>query len=65
MQGRRVLSSFSTKAPIPIGEEKGRMIPAAKESWMYYSIASLSGAEREYRCPLGGNVPGNKSIAQS
>ena len=66
MQGRRVLSFFSTKkAPVPPGEDEGRMIPAANESFMYWSIASLLGAEREHMHPLGGDVPGNKSKAQS
>ncbi len=41
------------------------MILAARESEIYFSIASLSGVESEYNLPLGGDVPGNKSIAQS
>ncbi len=40
------------------------MILATSESEIYFSMASLSGAEREYNLPLGGDVPGNKSIAQ-
>ncbi len=41
------------------------MILAARESEIYFYIASLSGVESEYYLPLDGDVPGNKSIAQS
>jgi hypothetical protein len=41
------------------------MNPAVKESEIYFSIASLSGTESEYNLPLGGDVPGSNSIAQS
>jgi len=43
----------------------------AKESEMYFSMASLSGTESEYnlslhlQLTLGGNIPDNNSIAQS
>ena len=46
------------------GCEVGEMIPTTKESLTYWSIASLSWAKREYQLPLGGDVPGHKSIAQ-
>ncbi len=66
MQGHKEPSFFSTKNnPAPAGDEEGRMILAARESEIYFTMASLSGAEREYSLPLGGDVPGNKSIAQS
>jgi len=41
------------------------MMPAAKELFMYVSMDSLSGVGREKRCPLGVDVPGCRSIAQS
>ncbi len=66
MQGRREPSFFPTKKnPAPAGEEEGRMSPAARESEIYFSMASLSGAESEYNMPLGGDIPGTRSIAQS
>lgn len=37
-------SYLSTKKePAPTGEAEGLIIPAARESWMYLSIASCSG----------------------
>jgi len=66
MQGLSVLSFFSTKKnPTPAGEEEGQILPAATASLMYVSMASLSGVDREYRCPLGSAVPGCRSMAQS
>ncbi len=48
MQGRRDPSFFFTKKnPAPAGEEEGRMILAARESEIYFSMASLSRAESE------------------
>ena len=48
MQGRRDLSFFPTKKnPAPAGNDDGRLIPAAKESLIYLSIALVSGADRE------------------
>ena len=35
------------------------MIPEARDSVIYFSMASVSGAEREYRCLLGSVVPGS------
>lgn len=55
------------KKPAPAGDDEGLMIPVAKDSEMYLyslpSIASLSCWESEYRCPLGGVVPGSRLIA--
>ena len=66
MQGLRDLSFLPTKKkPAPAGDEEGRMIPAAKEDRMYSSMACRSGAEREYKRPLGDEVPGRRSMAQS
>ena len=66
MQGRSVLSFFSTKKkPAPAGDEEGRMMPAARPSLIYVSIAPLSGTDREYRRPLGGVAPGWRLMAQS
>ncbi len=66
MQGRREPSFFFTKKnPAPAGEEEGRMRPAFKDSLIYLSMASLSGPDREYKRPLGGEVPGRRSMAQS
>lgn len=40
--------SFSTKKkPAPARDEEGRMMPAAGESLMYFSIALVSAADRE------------------
>ena len=36
-----------TKNPAPAGEEEGWMNPEARESEIYFSMASLSGTERE------------------
>ncbi len=47
VQGRKEPSFFSTKNPAPLGDEEERMRPAANDSWIYLSMASLSGAERE------------------
>ncbi len=38
---------------------------ACSDSHIYLSMASLSGPEREYKQPLGGEVPGRRSMAQS
>ncbi len=66
MQGRSEPSFFPTKKkPCPAGEEEGRMSPAARESEIYFSMASLSGTESEYNLPLGGDIPGTNSMAQS
>ena len=51
--------------PAPVGEEEGRMMPAARDSLRYLSIAAVSGRDSENRHPLGGVVPGWRSIAQS
>ena len=41
------------------------MIPAVRDSERYFSMASVSGLERENSRPLGGVVPDFSSIAQS
>lgn len=47
MQNQRVLSSFSAKKNLALrGEE---IIPALRESLIYFSMASLSLLEREIR----------------
>lgn len=41
MKGQRVPSFLDTdKNPTPAREELGEMSPAAKDSWMYFTIAS-------------------------
>jgi hypothetical protein len=59
------LSFFTKKNPAPTGEEDGVISPAARESWMYFSIASYSGQERLHNRLLGRGAPGWRSIAQS
>lgn len=44
---------------------EGQMMPAAKESVMYLSIASLSGLERLYNRRVGKGALGSRSIPQS
>ncbi len=34
------------------------MIPAVRESEIYFSVASLSGRVSEYNLPFGGDIPG-------
>lgn len=41
------------------------MMPAANKLLMYFSMALVSGADKEKIQPLGGDVPGRRSIAQS
>ena len=41
------------------------MSPVDREDSMYFLMVSTSGADKEYRRPLGGEVLGNKLIAQS
>lgn len=66
MQARSDLSFFSTKKnPAPTGDEEGRIMPAAKESEMYVSIASRSGCEMLYKRLVGNGAPGSNSIAKS
>lgn len=50
---------------LPRDEEDGRMIPAAKDSEMYFSIASCFGLERLYNLLEGSGAPGSRSMAQS
>lgn len=65
-QGQSVLSFLSMKKkPTPRGEEDGQMIPATRDSKMYFSIASCSGLERLQSLLDGNGAPGNRSIAQS
>ena len=62
----RDLSILSTKKePTLAGEENRRIRPEASESFTYFSIARVSGADKEKRHPLEGVVPGSRSIAQS
>lgn len=65
MQGLSELSFSAKKTLAPAGDEDERMIPAARESFMYFLVASLSGADRECRQPFGGEVPGCRSMVQS
>lgn len=58
MQGHRVLSVFTTKEKPQPKEDDGRLMPAARESWIYLSMASLSGQERLYSRLVGKVVPG-------
>lgn len=67
MDGECSLSTFfffTKKNPAPSREEKGRIMPAAKDSWIYFSMASLSGRNRLNRRLEGKRVPGRRSIAQ-
>lgn len=41
------------------------MNPLSRASFRYFSIANLSGTEREKSLPWGGQGPGISSIAQS
>lgn len=54
MQERSDLSFFSTKKnPAPAGDEEGQMMPAANKLLMYFSMALVSGADKEkpgWRC---------------
>ena len=60
------MSFLSTKKnPAPAGDDEGRISPAASESLIYFSMALVSGEDRENNHPLGGEVPGTKSMAQS
>ena len=56
MQGLRVLSFFPTKKnPAPAGDDDRQMIPAARDSARYFSIASLPrGRDSEKMRPRGG-----------
>lgn len=66
MQGGNFPLFFPEKKnPVLAGEEDRRMKPAANDSSMYLFMASVSGMDREYRWPLGGNVPGRSSIPMS
>lgn len=53
------------KNPAPAGEEKGLIISAARDSVMYWFIASRSLSDSKYRRPLCGVVAGSRSMAQS
>jgi len=55
---------INKKKSAPTDNNEGRMMPAAKDL-MYVSTTSLSGADREKRRTLGGDVPGCRLIAQS
>lgn len=65
MHGLKVLSLATKKKPAPTGEEDGQIRPAANESWIYFSIASLSGQDKLYSRLAGRGAPGSKSIVQS
>jgi hypothetical protein len=66
MHGRRDLSFLETKKnPAPTGEEEGLMMPAERDSLMYFSMASLSGRDKLYRRLLGKGAPGRRSMGQS
>lgn len=61
IKGRKDLSFFSTKKnPALRGEDEGQMIPAARESVIYSSIASLSG-----RWLVGNGAQERRSMVQS
>ena len=66
MHGLREPSFLPTeKNPAPAGDNDGRIIPTVRDSKRYFSIASVSGLDKENRRPLGGVVPHLRSIAQS
>lgn len=53
------------KKPAPRGDEDGWIMPAARDSLMYFPMASLSGRERLYNLLEGKDDPGRRSTAQS
>lgn len=59
------LSFPQKKNPVPAWEEDGRINPAVRDLSMYFCMAILSGADKEYRRPLGGIEPGSKLMVQS
>lgn len=66
MNGQRPASFFFTKKNLAeAGEVDGRMIPLANSSSIYFFMASDSCCDNGKILPLGGDVPGIKSIAQS
>lgn len=66
MQGCNNLSFLQTKKnPAPTGEDESQIIPASSEFLMYSCMAEVSDGDKEYNRPLGGEVPDNRSIAQS
>ncbi len=66
MHGRRPPSFFFTKKNLAeAGEEEGRMNPLANSSSIYFFMASDSGCDNGKILPLGSDVPGIRSIAQS
>ncbi len=66
MHGCREPSFFLMKKnPAPAGEDEWRMSPAVMDSWMYLSMVSRSGPDREKRRPRDGEVPRRRSMAQS
>lgn len=66
MQGWRVLSLlFTKKKTAPKGEDEGRIMPAARDSERYFSMATRSGLERLYKRLDGKVAPGNRSMEQS
>lgn len=46
----------------PTGEDKGQIIPTAKELWMYFSMDSCSRREWLYNWLDGRGAPGSKFI---
>jgi len=65
MHSRRLLSFLLTKKnPAPAGDEDGLMRPATR-GLLYFSMDLVSGADSENSLPLGGVVPGSRSMAQS
>lgn len=66
MQERNNLSFLQTKKnPAPAAEDESQIIPTSSEFLMYSCMAEVSGGDKEYNRPLGGEVPDNRSIAQS
>lgn len=66
IHGRSDPSFLPTKKnPAATGEDDGRIIPAASDSLMYFSIATCSGLDMLYNRLEGKGAPGRRSIAQS
>ncbi len=66
MQGLRPPSFLATKKKLDVaGEVDGRMNPWFKASFMYSSMAVLSGIDNGLICPLGSLAPCSRSMQQS
>lgn len=51
------------KKPRLAADKEGKIMPAAKESLMYFFMTLVSGADRDYSQPLEGDLPVRRSVA--